>query len=315
MRRPRSERMPVGSAGIWHITSRCVRRERLLEGPGCREWLSERLASWLEVLAVDLLGYALMGNHVHLVVRTRPDVAHGWSITEVRRRWFASMTVSDGAPSVPAVPGPAMVARAVAQARLELAHPRMMLRAVKEGFARRLNRVQGASGHVWESRYHDVAVVDAGGVLACLVYVDLNPLRAGLVTDPAASTFCSARHRIAVDRRAADAALAAKLCRVGGHPLLDVDGAPRGAWSWDAKALAELTATTATIIQGKATNLPPWAEAIMPRLGISREAWSTGMSKPGTISGNVIGAYTTRRALAGTSRMASDKSGLFGDGE
>ena len=31
MRRPRSERLPPGQAGIWHITSRCVRRERLLK--------------------------------------------------------------------------------------------------------------------------------------------------------------------------------------------------------------------------------------------------------------------------------------------
>ncbi len=38
-------------AGIWHITSRCVRRERLLETPGSREWLSEAFAHWLDVLA------------------------------------------------------------------------------------------------------------------------------------------------------------------------------------------------------------------------------------------------------------------------
>jgi hypothetical protein len=41
MRRPRSERIPVGTAGIWHITSRCVRRERLLEAPGARAWLAD----------------------------------------------------------------------------------------------------------------------------------------------------------------------------------------------------------------------------------------------------------------------------------
>ena len=61
MRRPRSERLPPGQAGIWHITSRCVRRERLLETPGSREWLTEAFASWLDVLAVDMLGYAIMG--------------------------------------------------------------------------------------------------------------------------------------------------------------------------------------------------------------------------------------------------------------
>ena len=84
MRRPRSERIPVGSAGIWHITSRCVRRERLLEAPGARVWLSESIAAWLDVLAVDLLGYALMGNHIHLILRTRPDVSRAWCLPTIR---------------------------------------------------------------------------------------------------------------------------------------------------------------------------------------------------------------------------------------
>ena len=93
MRLPRSIRMPPGQAGIWHLTSRCVRRARLLETPGGRVWLSGACAAWFDLLAVDLLGYALMGNHLHLVVRTRPDVAKGWDAAEVRRR-LAAMEAS-----------------------------------------------------------------------------------------------------------------------------------------------------------------------------------------------------------------------------
>ena len=97
--------------------------------------------------------------------------------------------------------GPPLAAGELAVMRAELVHPGPMLKAVKEGFARRLNLQTDASGHVWESRYHDVAVIDAGGVLACLVYVDLNPFRAGLVKEPVASEFCSAGHRRMIDRR------------------------------------------------------------------------------------------------------------------
>ena len=49
MRLPRSDRMPIGQAGIWHVTSRCVRRQRLLEVDGGREWLAGCLAAWLDV--------------------------------------------------------------------------------------------------------------------------------------------------------------------------------------------------------------------------------------------------------------------------
>ena len=313
MRRPRSEGLPPGQAGIWHITSRCVRRERLLETPGSREWLSEAFAHWLDVLAIDLLGYAIMGNHFHLVLRTRPDVARAWSATEVRRRWMARSAIADGQPGSPATApiGPPLAAGELADMRAELAHPGPMLKAVKEGFARRLNLQTGASGHVWESRYHDVAVIDAGGVLACLVYVDLNPFRAELVTEPVASEFCSARHRRVVDRSALDAALGRRLFRVDGCPLLDDAGQELGLWAWKAAAIAELTAATAAAIRNPKAELPTWVNALLPRLGVRLEAWVPRMGSGGTISGNVLGSLASRRRASPDSRMASDKSGLF----
>ena len=213
--------------------------------------MSEALASWLEVLAVDCLGYALMGNHIHLILRTRPDVAAGWRSDDVRRRLSAIGMVTDGRPCPvsEAKPGPVLSEEAIQEARKLLSHPGPMLRAVKEGFARRLNREDRTAGHVWESRYQDVALLDAGGVLACQVYVDLNPFRAGLVEVPSDSEFCSARHRRRVDEAAADVALARLLVRDSGHPLLDLRGAPVGSWSWSLDALADLTEATSRLIR------------------------------------------------------------------
>jgi putative transposase len=316
MRRPRSERMPVGRAGIWHVTSRCVRKEFLLEPAGRREWMAGVLAAWLEVLAVELLGYALMGNHVHLVLRTRPDVAKGWTVSEVRRRWAASRQVADGRPSdlETTVRASGLDGESLAEVRAVLSHPGMMLRAVKEGFARRVNHLTGMKGHVWESRFHDVALIDAGGVLACLVYVDLNPTRARIVQDPQQSTFCSARHREQFDRKAADAALGAKLARLTGHPLLNGRGEAQGSWGWTSAQIAELTTSTAQALTSDWETFPTWAEELLPRLGIDRSAWMPRMAVGGTIAGNVIGSFVSRRTASPASRMASDKTGWFGGG-
>lgn len=313
MRRPRCERMPLGRAGIWHVVSRCVRRQRLLEAKGRREWLSGSLASWFPVLAVDCLGYALMGNHVHLILRARPDVAGGWTSEDVRRRLAAMRMVSDGRVPHPGEvrPGPGLGRDALTAARKRLCHPGPMLRAVKEGFARRLNRMEQNSGHVWESRYHDVALLDAGGVLACQVYVDLNPFRAGLVEIPCDSAFCSARHRVRVDESAADAALGRLLVRAPGHPLLDEKGQPLGSWSWTPEALAELTEATARCIRPGDGALPPWADDLLPRLGVRLDRWTTSQGKAGLISGNVLASHATRADMPGR-RRPSDKSGLFG---
>jgi len=53
---------------------------------------------------------------------------------------------------------------------------------------------------------------------------------------------------------------------------------------------------------------------LLPRLGLARDQWGQQMARAGVMTGNVLGAYANRRTLAGTGRMASDKSGLFEDG-
>jgi hypothetical protein len=106
-----------------------------MKSGGNREWISARMAAWLDVLAIDLLGYALMDNHIHVVVRSRPDVAHGWTPEEVGRRWRGLSTVSDGGPSLPeqAIRDFHLTAKELPAIRGVLAHPGAMLRAVKEG--------------------------------------------------------------------------------------------------------------------------------------------------------------------------------------
>ena len=37
---------------------------------------------------IDLLCQAIMSNHIHLVLRSRPDVVKEWDNTEVARRWL-----------------------------------------------------------------------------------------------------------------------------------------------------------------------------------------------------------------------------------
>ena len=58
------------------MLSRCTWREFLLGGgknEHRRAWTAGLLADLIEVFAIDLHAYAIMSNHVHLVVRPRPD--------------------------------------------------------------------------------------------------------------------------------------------------------------------------------------------------------------------------------------------------
>jgi hypothetical protein len=51
-------------------------------------WLRERLKQLAGAMAIDVLDYAILGNHLHLVLRNRPDLVSTWSDEEVARRWW-----------------------------------------------------------------------------------------------------------------------------------------------------------------------------------------------------------------------------------
>jgi putative transposase len=59
-------------------------------------------------------------------------------------------------------------------------------------YALAVNRTAGRSGHLWQNRFFSCPL-DERHLLRALRYTDLNPMRAGLVTDPLAWHWSSAR--------------------------------------------------------------------------------------------------------------------------
>src|SRR5271157_1632223 len=65
----------------YHCVTRCVRRAFLL-GEGMydrKSWIEHRLEALAEIFSVAVAGFAILDNHLHLLVRLDPDVALGWS--------------------------------------------------------------------------------------------------------------------------------------------------------------------------------------------------------------------------------------------
>ncbi len=71
-----------------------------------------------------------------------------------------------------------------------------MMQAVGRRYVRYFNQRQGRSGTLWEGRYKSTLIQAERYLLACMVYIDLNPVRAGLVGEPGEYPWSSHNHYV-----------------------------------------------------------------------------------------------------------------------
>jgi hypothetical protein len=188
----------------YHCVTRCVRRARLL-GDGTTDrktWIDERLRELAQIFSVSVAGFAVLDNHLHLLVRLDPDVATAWSDEEVVRRWGRLFPPRDKARrplevSDDWVRGHLLNPAWVARARQRLASLSWFMKCLKEPLARLANREDHARGAFFESRFQSVAILDETALLATCVYIDLNPVAAGIAAFPESSPHTSIRERVA----------------------------------------------------------------------------------------------------------------------
>ncbi len=200
----RSLVVPQDAGGNYHCYSRCVRRERLLETPDRVAVLERRLAFLsTRVFAIDLIEFKPMGNHVHCIVRTHPELAWCWTDEEVARRWLL-LSLAGRRPDLDADEGPSPAAIAslaakkprIEELRSRLANLGAYHSAWKEWSAKRWNREDGTSGHFWQGRYGVTTALDDGALLTQSVYVLLNAVHAGLENELGTRTPGSLKTRI-----------------------------------------------------------------------------------------------------------------------
>ena len=60
----------------------------------------------------------------------------------------------------------------------------VLMKSLNQNYAQHVNRVHGRTGTLWEGRYRSCLAASERYVLACYRYIELNPVRAGIVSDP-----------------------------------------------------------------------------------------------------------------------------------
>jgi REP element-mobilizing transposase RayT len=201
---PRSQLVDVDVTRYYHCISRCVRRAMLC-GKGFehrKAWIEDRLEMLAEHFALAVCGFAVMDNHLHVLVRLDPTRSKDWDAEQVARRWIelyppSELDLEDEKTLVACVAQLAKDKKKIEQLRARLGNLGWFMKALKEPLARMANKEDDCKGTFWESRYKSIAILDEEALLATCAYIDLNPVAAGIAATPEASPHTSIRQRVA----------------------------------------------------------------------------------------------------------------------
>ena len=203
---PRSKYVKEGKEGVYHCFSRCVRRAFLCgydtltqrDFSHRKTWLVDRLRYLAAIFAIEVCAYAVMETHYHSILRTRPDIVATWSDWDVAIRWLTLFPLKDAAvpPTDEQIRALADCPERIAELRKRLCSLSWFMGRLNEFIARAANKEDSVKGRFWESRFKCQNLLDDAAIAACMVYVDLNPIRAALAATPEESDFTSIQERI-----------------------------------------------------------------------------------------------------------------------
>ncbi len=207
----RHQIIETDKVSTYHLVSRCVRRAFLCgvdkysgkDFGHRRDWVESRLKDVVKnVFLLDLISHALMSNHLHFVVRMRPDLAAIISDEEIIRRWWALFPrkiKGSYALEPPQELKNIWLADSLwlAERRRRLTSISWFMSSICEYIARKANKEDRVTGRFWEGRFKSQILLDEKAVLSAATYVDLNPVRANVCKSLEESDFTSIQKRIA----------------------------------------------------------------------------------------------------------------------
>ena len=189
----RAKQVDYNTTPYYHCFVRCVRKgylfgrnEKNEDVSHRKEWIVARLKQLSENFAIQICAYAVMTNHYHVVLHVNVEQAKSWTDDEVVARW-RSITGGKIEPKY----------EQIQQWRDNLSNLSWFMRFMNEYIARKANQEDDVKGRFWEGRFKSQALIKEGALLACMAYVDLNPIRANMSTTLENSEHTSIQERLA----------------------------------------------------------------------------------------------------------------------
>ena len=168
---PRTQRLKISDkTAVYHVMSRTA-LDGFPLGHIEKDFMLDLIKRYSVLYLVEILGFCLMGNHFHLLVKVLPE--YKFTDEDIKTRYVSfygdERVFTEG--QIPSL-------------RAKLSSLSEFIREIKVGFARYYNKRHNRRGYFWGDRFKSVIVEKGETLINCLAYIDLNPLRAGLVDRP-----------------------------------------------------------------------------------------------------------------------------------
>lgn len=269
-----------------------------------RQWIIDRMKQLTSVFCMDICAYAVMSNHYHVVLRIDAEEAERLSDVAVLKRWrlfagdvLVERYLSDKQGKINNAEKQ-KVHEISQEWRNRLIDISWFMRCLNESIARMANKEDGCKGRFWEGRFKSQALLDEVAVLACMAYVDLNPVRAGIAGTPESSDFTSIQERIRdymladkvdqndeacrktqiPDKKSQDEQAVDQVKGLPTKPLLDLFNEEQAATPigmtlslQDYMQLVDWTGRA--IVEGKSGSIPGHLSSVLLRLKVNPENW------------------------------------------
>ncbi len=179
----------------YHVMSRTAGGDKLF-GEVEKEAFRRLIWRMAKFSGVEILTYALMDNHFHLLAKVpeRAKFLRRFEGEGGEMKLLEQLTLLYSKAFIAGVKAELARVReagrgAEAEAILETFRKRfcdlsIFVKELKERFSRWFNKHHGRRGTLWMDRFKSVLVEDGEALRTMALYIDLNPVRAGLVEDP-----------------------------------------------------------------------------------------------------------------------------------
>ena len=247
---------------VYHCIVRVVER-RMAFGQEEKEQFRSYLRLYESFSGCRVLAYCVMGNHAHLLVEVPPPATSARSDKELLQHLgvlYHEEVVAGVARELADLRHKVKLGEAD-EALVQQVHERytyrmhslsQFMKSVMQRFTQWFNRKHDRSGGLWEDAYKSVLVELGTASRIIAAYIDLNPVRAGIVKDPAEYRWCSYGEAMGGWAKGGGKMARAGLVRA----IIGDAGGAAGAPQWTGKVAKDYRIL---LLAGGAENLPELA--------------------------------------------------------